>query len=41
MFIFEGNQVESVIRMKAVRQHEMSAYVVICKKIKKKKSEEQ
>ena len=37
MFIFGGNQVESVIRMKGVRQHEMGAYLVSCKKVKKKK----
>lgn len=37
MFIFQGNQVESVVRMKGVRQHEMGAYLVSCKKEKKKK----
>lgn len=41
MFIFGGNQVESVIRMKGVRQHEMGAYLVSCKKVKKKKKKEE
>lgn len=36
MYIW-GNQVESVKRMKVVRQHEMGAYLVSCKNGKKKK----
>ena len=36
MYIW-GNQVESVKRMKVVRQPEMGAYLVSCKNSKKKK----